>query len=245
VRDKSSAPIDHPVTAGLTWLRPARSFEIWTATYAPGTAPDPKKIIALHDMGLLNGMDRWDDTRVLVADSVPGSIYLVDIAKATSTVPITDPLVGMPENPILPIAANGVRASADKKHVYFTNTARLLLGRVAVNADARPTAPAEAIAQGIGFDDFAIGRDGKSVFVTTHAQNTVVRVDVGAAVNGAAQPVVVAGAPDKLDLPGSTACAFGRGEKDQSTLYVVTTGGLSVPVNGQVEPAKVAAVEIA
>jgi hypothetical protein len=99
--------------------------------------------------------------------------------------------------------------------------------------------------QGTPGDDFAFSKDGKSVYLTTHTVNTVVQIDISGNVDGSAKPVTVAGAQDKLEIPGSTAVAWGRGKEDANTLYVVTAGGLSMPVNGQVEPAKVAAIDFA
>jgi DNA-binding beta-propeller fold protein YncE len=220
-------------------------MELWTAQYSPGSSAEIKKVLSLPDIGLLNGVERWDDTRVLVADSNPGRIYLIDVAGASASIPITDDLAALPENPFLPIAANGVRVSPDRKYVYFSNSAKLLLGRVPVDADAKPTGPGEVVMQGTPGDDFAFSKDGKSVYLTTHTVNTVVQIDISGNVDGSAKPVTVAGAQDKLEIPGSTAVAWGRGKEDANTLYVVTAGGLSMPVNGQVEPAKVAAIDFA
>jgi sugar lactone lactonase YvrE len=229
----------------LTQAPPLHSFEVWTASNSASELAHTNKVVAVPDMGLLNGIDRWDNTRVLVADSNPGRIYLVDISKGTFTVIIDDPLAALPEQYYLPIAANGVRVSPDKKHVYFSNTAKQLLGRTPVDADAKPTGPAETIAQGFTPDDFAFAADGHSVLVTTHIANTIVQVDITGAADGSAESVVVAGDKGKMDLAGCTACAWGRRAEDKETLYVVTAGGLSMPVDGQVEPAKVMAVDFA
>lgn len=46
-----------------------------------------------------------------------------------------------------------------------------------------------------------------------------------------------------MTVAGGTTCQFGRGAGDKDVLYVVTTGGMSAPVNGELtEGGKVVAV---
>ena len=45
-------------------------------------------------------------------------------------------------------------------------------------------------------------------------------------------------------MAGCTALAFGRGEGDRSSIYVVTNGGMSLPLPTGVEPAKVVKLDV-
>jgi hypothetical protein len=48
----------------------------------------------------------------------------------------------------------------------------------------------------------------------------------------------------EMSVAGCTAAAFGRSKKDGKTLYVTTSGGQAVPVNGTVtEGGKVVAID--
>jgi hypothetical protein len=53
---------------------------------------------------------------------------------------------------------------------------------------------------------------------------------------------VLAGADDGMH--GSTAAAFGRRDEDPRALYVTTTGGIVMPVDGQVREAKLVRLEL-
>ena len=43
---------------------------------------------------------------------------------------------------------------------------------------------------------------------------------------------------------GSTACAFGRAQGDETALYVTTNGGLYAPYGGEVQDAKLLRLEV-
>jgi hypothetical protein len=54
----------------------------------------------------------------------------------------------------------------------------------------------------------------------------------------------IAGGPEDAVTSGTTAAAFGRTSRDQNTLYVTTTGGMSLPVKGEVVGGKVLKIDV-
>ncbi|KAK1749930.1 hypothetical protein QBC47DRAFT_395238 [Echria macrotheca] len=225
------------------------SMEFWTFEFI--TPGDPvqaqstlRRVCAVPEAVLLNGLCKWDDTTAIGVDSGRGTVYKVDIVSGTCETILQDDLTAPSADFPVPIGINGIKRF--RGHLYFTNSSRMSLYRVPVDQrTARPTGPVELVASGFACDDFAVSEDGISAYVATHATHMVVRVALDPAVAMTEGAVTVAGSPDSLDLGGSTSCAFGRGETDRRTLYVTTSGALSFPVGGtMVEPAKVAAVEV-
>lgn len=216
------------------------SWEIWLFSLASGTdgaQASLRKITAVPDAGLINGLTTWDANTILAVDSTHGSVYKVDLTSGDLTVALTDELMTPGPNAFIPIGINGVKVRDG--YVYFTNSMRTSLNRVPVDEHATATGPVEIVASGFPNDDFAFDADG-TAYIVTHPQNTLVKV-----VAGSSEAVTVAGKQDSLEIGGGTACAFGRKEEDKGILYVVTAGALAMPVNGEVEPAKVVAVTIA
>lgn len=213
------------------------SFEVWTVDISVPD-PKPKRVIAVPSVGMLNGMASWDAARVIIADSTHGKIYSVDIENGNYAAVVEDELLAPNEGAYIPIGINGIKVR--DSYIYLTNTARAFFGRVPVDADAKATGAVEILANGLPSDDFAFAPDGGSVYITMHTWNTVVQLDV----KQGAEPVTVAGNKETLEIAGGTAAAFGRGTKDKGTLYMSTAGGVSLPINGEIEPAKVVAVDI-
>jgi hypothetical protein len=216
------------------------TFEVWTFSLVDGTAAGQsslRHVCKIPDAGLLNGMVTWDSTSVLTVDSSHGVIYKVDINAGTSNVILSDELAKPPADAPLPIGINGIKIRDG--YVYFTNSARLSFYRVPVNKDtAIPSGPVELVASGFANDDFTFDTEG-SAYICTHVQNTVIKL-----APGSTEMVTVAGKSDSLDIAGGTSCAFGRRADDTRTLYVTVAGALSMPVNGETEPAKVVAIDL-
>lgn len=84
-------------------------------------------------------------------------------------------------------------------------------------------------------DDFAFGMSG-SLYVTTHPEHTLVRVDSSAARTTLAGP--------EQGMVGSTACAFGRAHGDEKALYVTTDGGFLTRHERGIEDAKLVRMEV-
>lgn len=199
--------------------------------------PDFKYVAQLSDAGLINGVEKWGDGSVLLADSTRGLILKVNVENGQYSTAISDPTMTVPANASNNnIGINGIKRLGN--FVYYTSSALELFCRVPVDSSASATGSVEVLASGFPQDDFSLRPDG-TAYVATNSLNTIVRV------TGDGQVCPIAGSPDSLDLAADTSCQFGRTTRDSSILYVSTAGGLTNPVNGtEVQPATIMAVEM-
>jgi hypothetical protein len=93
----------------------------------------------------------------------------------------------------------------------------------------------EIAATHLSADDFAFGISG-AVYITTHPEHTLVRIESSGARTTFAGP--------EQGMVGSTACAFGRAPGDEEALYVTTDGGFLIPHEGGIQEAKLVRIEV-
>ena len=86
-----------------------------------------------------------------------------------------------------------------------------------------------------GEDSAHTASDG-NLLITNHIHNTVIRLDPSTG-----KRTAIAG-PDQ-GMAGSTACAFGTAPGDRASLFVTTTGGIVMPLDGVVQEAKLVRLE--
>lgn len=214
----------------LLWQVDMTSFE--TASKAGIT-----KVLNLADMGLPNGIELLSKkTRtILIADSVKGAVFKVDLENARHEIAIDVDEMKSPENPQVPIAVNGIKIRGG--YLYWTATSKALFCRIKIDEDGTTSGDVEVLHQGLIGDDFCFDTKG-NVWLTQNPLNTVGVVKAQGGI------VTVAGRIDSMTVAGGTACQFDRKKGNEHILYVVTTGGLGGPVNGTgVEGGKVAAID--
>lgn len=196
-----------------------------------------KYVAQLSDAGLINGIARWDDESVLLADSTRGLILKVNVENGQYSTAISDPTMAVPSN----ASTNNIGINGIKKlnnFVYYKSSALELFCRIPVDSSATATGSVQVLASGFPQDDFSLHPDG-TAYIATNSLNTIVRV------TGDGQVCTMAGSLDSIDLAADTACQFGRTTRDSSILYVSTAGGLTNPVNGtEVRPATIMAVDM-
>ena len=129
--------------------------------------------------------------------------------------------------------ANGIKAGDGA--LYVTNTDRALVLRAPLGLDGSPTAALETIAENLRGDDFALDADG-DLYITNHIHNTLIRL------KQSGERLAIAGPAQ--GMAGSTACIFGIGDNDRTTLYVTTTGGIVMPLDGVVQEAKLVRLDV-
>ncbi|PVI01755.1 hypothetical protein DM02DRAFT_704385 [Periconia macrospinosa] len=232
------------------------SYSLWLIDLSNPDSSEEKfrKVASVPHIGQVNGLERWDDRTVLVADSYFGKIYRVDVVDGTSEVCFEDgaTTTDAPGAPVR-MSVNGIKVRWDGgeggKYIYFTNTTRLLFCRVPVGRGSEEGklevgGPVEILASGYDGttawfmpDDFCFAEDG-TAFITSHPTNMVFKTVKGGGV------VRIAGGLKEWDVAAATACVFGKGEADRGTLYVCTAGANVVPIEGKTEGAKVVAVEV-
>src|SRR5258708_11522335 len=117
---------------------------------------------------------------------------------------------------------------------WISISGRRLLVRVPIQPDGSAGA-IEIAATRLQCDDFAFGMRG-SVYLTTHPEHTLVRLDPSGARTTLAGP--------EQGMIGSTACAFGRAPGDEKALYVTTDVGFLIPHESGVQDAKLVRMEV-
>jgi sugar lactone lactonase YvrE len=198
---------------------------LWRVTLAG----DVSEFVALPEAALPNGITTLKPGVLLVADSVKGLIWRVDVASRAVSVWKADNLLGgfNPDvKPAIP-AVNGLKVH--RGHVYASNMSLSHFVRIAVQPDGS-AGTAEVYVKDVFADDFAIDRQGR-IYATTHAYNSVVRID-------AKRQITLLGDRSQ-GLQGATALAIAKAPGGGEELVVVTNGGVYVPPAWGVEDAKV------
>ncbi|KAK4180681.1 hypothetical protein QBC36DRAFT_353252 [Triangularia setosa] len=233
------------------------SFYAWSVNFT-STVPSPplkhdpivKKIADLKGVKLPNGVATLpgSPSSVLVADSLGGLAWRLDILAGKSVVAAQVPEMGFPPNETDPsrrVGINGIKVQDG--FLYFSNSNLRSMYKVKVGKDGTQD-PSDNVRlvghllEKVSFlDDFVVGQGERrgTIFATTSSDNRFWALAQGR------RPVVVAGEQDRLTLAGSTAAAFGKGKGDKEVLYVVTSGGVGKPVNGNLtEGGKIVKVEL-
>jgi hypothetical protein len=213
------------------------SWGLWTVDLSAAN-PEPKQVVQLPEIGLLNGITTFDSNTVLIADSTFGALWRVDVSGKSAAKITALEEMSSPEGAPFQIGMNGIKVHDGA--LYWTNTTRGRVYRAALGADASLSGKPEEVFGVMAPDDLCIAPDG-TIYATSHMGHTVV-----AAAKGAKEASLLAGNAETLEIGGPTACALGRGKDEGKVLYVVTSGALAAPVKGELkEPAKVVAVELA
>jgi SMP-30/Gluconolactonase/LRE-like region len=193
----------------------------------------------VHDRGpipgtlFLNGFTPGPPGTGYAVDSIAGEVFGIDLDSGGSRRVLSDQrLQKISAEPMLP-GANGIKATQDA--LYITNTDRALVLRAPLDSDGIPVGSVEIVAEHLRGDDLAVASDG-NLLITNHIHNTVIRLDPSTG-----KRTAIAG-PDQ-GMAGSTACAFGTAPGDRASLFVTTTGGIVMPLDGVVQEAKLVRLE--
>lgn len=186
----------------------------------------------LPDAVFINGCTMHPDGHtLLVCESVTGRILAIDLREPGRwSAWLTDQRL-KPNHPRYP-GANGIKIKDG--WAWITVSGRGLIVRTKLQPEGHP-GPLETSATHVLGDDFAFGTSG-SLYITTHVEQTVVRIDEDGTRSTIAGP--------EQGAVGSTACAFGRAPGDENALYVTTDGGLMAPYENKVEEAKLLRIEV-
>jgi sugar lactone lactonase YvrE len=168
---------------------------------------------------------------LLACESLTGRILAVDLREPGRwSAWLTDDRL-KPNHPQFP-GANGIKLRGG--WVWISVSGRRLLLRTPVQPDGRP-GPLETAATQVLADDLAFGASG-ALYIATHPEQTVVRLDAAGTRTTVAGP--------QQGAVGATACAFGCAPGDEHALYVTTDGGLVAPYEGAVQEAKLLRLEV-
>src|SRR5882672_6405494 len=184
------------------------------------------------DAPFINGCTMHPNGRtLLVCESASGRILAIDLDKPGHW---DVWLQGNRLKPIIPgyPGANGIKIR--EGWAWISVSGRRIFVRVPIQPDGSAGA-IEIAATHLLPDDFAFGMSG-SVYITTHPEHTLVRLDPSGARTTLAGP--------EQGMVGSTACAFGRAPGDEKALYVTTDGGFLIPHEGGIQDAKLVRLEV-
>ncbi|MCJ1408647.1 hypothetical protein MMC19_002722 [Ptychographa xylographoides] len=215
----------------------AGSFAIYKVALSPSSPPLVSKLVDVPEAVFLNGSAVLDPSRglFLVADSLLGALFVIDTQAATASRWLQHAvLTKVTDDPYTP-GVNGIKLHAG--HLYLSNTDAKTFLRVAVSPAGTPAGEIETVFERCNIDDFAIDAEG-DVYATSHVFNSVVKITRDGTRSR------IAGGPQDAIVAGTTAAAFGRTERDATTLYVTTNGGMSNPVGGEVGQARLLALEV-
>jgi len=202
------------------------------AVFRVSPAGEVETLATVDGAVFLNGIIHLAGDRFLIADSYRGAIWEFDESNKSYRVWVEDEALARSDaqNPFPGV--NGLKVFGNA--LYATNTERQQLLRIPIEQGGSAGKP-QVLCEGINGDDFAIDTTG-TLYITTHVYNSVVRVTQDCDVT------VLAGGDE--GVTGSTALVFGRDEDDLQAVFVVTNGGMSLPPEGGVQPAKVVRLEV-
>jgi sugar lactone lactonase YvrE len=186
----------------------------------------------LPDATFMNGCTMHPNGRTLLAcESSSGDIVAIDLGQPGRWGVW---LQGDRLRPIMPKypGSNGIKIR--QGWAWISVSGRRLMVRVPIRPDG--SAGDIEIAVGhVSADDFAFGTSG-SLYITTHPEHTLIRLDPSGARTTLAGP--------EQGMVGSTACAFGRAPGDETALYVTTDGGFLIPHESGIQDAKLVRLEV-
>jgi sugar lactone lactonase YvrE len=185
-----------------------KTNQVWR--WSPGYAPEPW--VAAPDAKFLNGLARIAPGVFLVADSLAGTIWRVDLTARRIDPWLVDAALESTAPQQMRPGANGIRLHGGT--VLVSNSTRRTIVEVPLLADGR-AGPPRVRAVDVPTDDFAVRADG-TIYATTH-RDYVVRIapDDGRAI-----------VAEHAAVKGSASAVFGVGPSDADALYVVGDGGL-------------------
>ena len=168
---------------------------------------------------------------LLVCESASGRILAIDLGQPGRWD------VWLQENRLQSVVpgypgANGIKIRDG--WAWISVSGRRMMVRVPIQPDGS-AGSLEIAATRLLADDFAFGMSG-SVYITTHPEHTLVRLEPSGARTTLAGP--------EQGMVGSTACAFGRAPGDEKALYVTTDGGFLIPHESGIQDAKLVRMEV-
>lgn len=192
----------------------------------------------------LNGLTKFNDTLLLLADYEGGRVF--GVHTQTGKVSRVSHAFDLEPTASSGGGVNGVHFANDT--LYFTNSGQVLLGKIDLDADAeqvgKPIYVAGPILQkGVftAWDDFALDSTVEYAYAVSGNANNVRKISL----NGNQVESIVAGNVNSTAIAEPTSAVFGRTERDKHVLYVVTAGGSLIPVQTASGPKQVGAQVVA
>ncbi|KAL7912431.1 hypothetical protein GGI35DRAFT_491041 [Trichoderma velutinum] len=169
---------------------------------------------------------------LLIGDINAGVIYRLDIGSGDFEIVVNDTFTAPVPTPPFPISGVDGLHVRNGNELFFSNVGKQQLYKVPIYEDGTPSGPVMTVANTVStldeYDDFTFDCSG-NIFITTGGGNSIEMISA----DGRRQ-AIIAGDVNSTAIAEPTSCAFGRGLLDKNVLYVVTGGGLALPVNGDI-----------
>ena len=192
-------------------------------------APAVSKIASLSSIVFPNGqcLLSSSSSTVLIGDIKGGVVYCLNsLTGAYSAVIANNYTAATAQATFGSAGVNGIHVRDGT--LYFANTGEGIFAKVPVHEDGTPAGNTNVIARALEddyYDEFTLRGD--FAYLVTGSGNSVEKVRL----DGSGRQTILAGSLNSTTLAGPTSVAFGRTERDGDVLYVVTSGGLAVPVD--------------
>jgi hypothetical protein len=232
-----------------TFNNEAGSYKIWEVNMnhldsSAGTEAKVKQVAELKGASLPNGFELLSrpDGTILFADSELGAVWKVNVNTGESEIVIQADEMKAAPPPAMTLGINGIKIREGV--LFWSNTSKMTICRVKIDGNGKAEGEIEVLEENTIVDDFCFDARGNA-WLAMNVMNTVGVVKglgVGKGENEGSV-LIAAGGKEELTVAGGTACHFGRGEGDKHVLYLVTTGGLAAPVDGEFEGGKVVAID--
>src|SRR3977135_2707758 len=217
---------------GVRWMTGGTLYEAPGFIWRVERTGAVRQWCELPDATFMNGCTMHPNGRTLLAcESSSSHILAIDLRQPGRW---DVWLQGDRLRPIVPkyLGSNGIKIR--EGWAWISVSGRRLFVRVPIQSDGSAGA-IEIAAARLSADDFAFGMSG-SLYITTHPEHTLVRLDPSGARTTLAGPA--------QGMIRSTACAFGRARGDEKALYITTDGGFLIPHESGIQDAKLVRVEI-
>ncbi|KIK64331.1 hypothetical protein GYMLUDRAFT_258867 [Collybiopsis luxurians FD-317 M1] len=184
------------------------------------------KVANFNESRILNGMTVFNREKglVYVADSRVGVVNLLNVYTGEHFVAINDTLTNQPSNATeITNCVHGVHVfeSDGVKYLYFSNFAKGIIGRVAIDEKGLAKGKAEIVIDNLDTpEDFILDKEGKYIYLALFESNEIIRIDTETR-----DIKVLAGSSDSSTYKWAAAVEFGRLEKDKDDLYFSINGG--------------------
>ncbi|KAL0932771.1 uncharacterized protein CTRU02_211734 [Colletotrichum truncatum] len=200
---------------------------LWTINFNEELSPSPRLIAHLPDAILLNGATSVPQNPqiVLVADSIRGLVWRVDITSGAVSIGAEVPEMGADQSKGPVTAINGLKIHDG--YLWWSSLVEKALYRIKITDEGRAVcgASAEKMASlpASAADDLTFGPNGESIaWVATNRGNKIV------AVNPDGEIVTVS---ESADIAAASALQFGRTKLDEKILYTTTAAGNIVAID--------------